>query len=458
MEKAGLKPNQVLYYRNNCQLQVKTASKYVCLNESIEVTCSVVDKESGTLQNFSNAAQSGITVHLQDDANQEYMPAAATFATSPSPCSFTNGQASFSIVLSESFKPIGSRIRIKVSVMLGGRESDCMHASSSSLILCRGSLSLLNNVPEKWFKDEGGKSNCIPLEVVLNCKDKARFHNIESIPLHATLLYENGEVVPIEDILHPKENMALPTLGKSLIQFKVAHCSQSHQGKRFKIQLAPDLRAQPELSDIQPVITNAFRVKSKRRKVKPEFGTQVRSAKRARADWGQGTTQEPPLLPAGGGGLLRPFPPLGAAPPLAAGDSRGPPPAPAPGTGRGELMAILNWVSGTLSTLQALQWEHAGFALDGEGQPDRAAPLYKCPGCKKFREPALGQAGVHTQTCPIASALNGYTASVRPLFLSLASRVERWEKGAAAARAGSAAASATPCYAARPSSGGCRAR
>jgi len=397
---------QAHYFQRNCVMQVKTKTNFVFYDEKIEVKVLYIHKNTGDLQNASFKIG---TVVIQDEANQQFpktnQSGQSNFYITPESNYFVNGTSDFSIHLSKHFKPVGTKIRILVKTAIGNIPTE---AKSSELLLCRGSLHLLNDVPEKWYKDEGGKSNCIPLHVKLHSKDRARFVGIDQIPLCATLLYEDQSTVPITDILHPFEGMVMPTFQTKgfTINFKVAHCSQSHQGKQFRIKISPDTKIMPELSDISPVLSKPFQVKSKRRRK-----SSPRESNKRAAQYNQVFPKKPKVEP------VQTYP----APEI---DKVG---VCHPESSASDLKLILGWVGSTLSTLESLQWEHVGFSLDSKGDADKSLPIYRCPSCKKYKEHALGQPGIHTLSCQIANNLKDYTTSVRPLFLKLASKIEKLE-------------------------------
>lgn len=127
------------------------------------------------------------------------------------------------------------------------------------------SLRVIQHPPQKWWKDEGGKTNRIPVLVRLVNSDQIIVRNSEPIRLKISLFYENKLETPIskQNILS-SNNFSLVD-GECKIQFRIEEVSRSHFRQNFVIKIEAINSAGVTSTNISPIFTSPIEVKSKRR-------------------------------------------------------------------------------------------------------------------------------------------------------------------------------------------------
>eukprot|EP01034_Spumella_vulgaris_P031174 gene31174-38521_t len=118
-----------------------------------------------------------------------------------------------------------------------------------------------------WFKDEGGKDNCIDVHVRL-VDQNGNLVTTRSVPLRLTLQYASGENVLKQDLLvvMPDSSMSVEKSGCALIKLRINDVSKNHQRQQFHITVSPDTGAAPLLNDVSADESHNIEVKSKRTK------------------------------------------------------------------------------------------------------------------------------------------------------------------------------------------------
>lgn len=97
-----------------------------------------------------------------------------------------------------------------------------------------------NSLPQKWFKDEGGRKNTLQLSInLLHSTTNQIVKNIIPIQLKLTLFYANDLESPIEKqhILIPSNQTIHLVGGKSTIDFKITELSSSHNHNQFIVKV-----------------------------------------------------------------------------------------------------------------------------------------------------------------------------------------------------------------------------
>lgn len=142
-----------------------------------------------------------------------------------------------------------------------------------SLILYRLVIEEINTASYVWYKDEGGKDNCIELKVKLVDKDGNKIEDFD-VPLKATLIYENSDCnVPVQDILtlqnDPKYHIINRRNGyQSEFNIRINEVSSKHGNgnKCFRILISPVNEGNLYVTGAASSV--AFRVMSKRNRPK----------------------------------------------------------------------------------------------------------------------------------------------------------------------------------------------
>jgi len=117
--------------------------------------------------------------------------------------------------------------------------------------------------PTLWYKDQGGRDNFMEMSVKLvdhrNVNVTAR-----RVPLKMSLFYENGIMVPKQDILKVEgELIILERKGDTTIRFRIEEVSRSHQRQKFFVRISPDTHLNPRNHDINSVESTPIEVMSK---------------------------------------------------------------------------------------------------------------------------------------------------------------------------------------------------
>ncbi|CAN0485592.1 unnamed protein product, partial [Laminaria digitata] len=82
-----------------------------------------------------------------------------------------------------------------------------LKASSHPLIVCQSALTVTGQPPDNWYKDEGGKNNCI--DITVQVREKTSGVPRPGVPLNLALVYEIGTEVHSQDILQVQTDVPL---------------------------------------------------------------------------------------------------------------------------------------------------------------------------------------------------------------------------------------------------------
>ncbi|CAM9384372.1 unnamed protein product, partial [Discosporangium mesarthrocarpum] len=199
-----------------------------------------------------------LSLSVTDDANKVYQLPAEFFELSPEEPSLQEGTCSFKLVVREGAPLTGNRMKVRASYQQVEAESDV-------LTMCRSEISIIKEPPKCWYKDEGGKNNCI--EIRAQVKDKASALPRVGVPLTLAILYEVGTAVYSQDILQVQADTRLVTdkTGCAVLKFRIKEVSQRHQGQKFVIKIAPDTKQSPTMNNVAPASTIPTMVLSKRK-------------------------------------------------------------------------------------------------------------------------------------------------------------------------------------------------
>ncbi|KAG5192566.1 hypothetical protein JKP88DRAFT_271144 [Tribonema minus] len=268
-------------------------------------------------------------------------------------------------------------------------------------------------VPKEWFKDEGGRENCVEMQVHLLDKDG---HEVTTrrVKLRLVLLYDNLGRVQNQEILKlsPDSKMAIDDEGKAMLRLRIEEVSKNHQKQAFRIKVEPDTDDNPTAVDVSsdvspPIAVYSKRIKKKGKKSKDSDAAAAAAATAAipppgmingglhRFMGGPGEGDVKASLPgfgmgygageghggAGGGGggamgetvhdILNAASQQHLADPGGAGDgSSGPALYHA-------LKSVIQWTGTVVAGLTAMQWQQLGFESKPDGTPDYNRPLYK---------------------------------------------------------------------------------
>jgi hypothetical protein len=139
--------------------------------------------------------------------------------------------------------------------------------SSSSPIHCIQYQIVIEDkqgTPYVWYKDEGGKDNCMEYWVKLVDANHTLVTNIV-VPLRMVLMYEDGREVHQQHILALSHDSkaCINESGFCDIKFRINEVSNRHMGKRFQLSVRPDLYLAPGCVGIGEALSLPIDVKSK---------------------------------------------------------------------------------------------------------------------------------------------------------------------------------------------------
>ena len=119
-------------------------------------------------------------------------------------------------------------------------------------------------IPDIWYKDVGGRERTIDFLVILK-DSKNEIVTGRKVHLKLVLLYENGQVVPKQEILRLGQDVRaiIDETGRVTIRFRIEEVSRSHQKQKFIVQVGPDVVNYPLTSNVSPDVTPPIEIRSK---------------------------------------------------------------------------------------------------------------------------------------------------------------------------------------------------
>eukprot|EP00611_Tribonema_gayanum_P020807 TRINITY_DN3877_c0_g1_i1.p1 TRINITY_DN3877_c0_g1~~TRINITY_DN3877_c0_g1_i1.p1 ORF type:complete len:713 (-),score=134.99 TRINITY_DN3877_c0_g1_i1:254-2335(-) len=302
-----------------------------------------------------------------------------------------------------------------------------------------------------FYKDEGGKNKCMTIEVGMEdvLADRLPMHQQDLskalvVPFTTTLIYEDGNAPYQQEILTLSQDSdrQVTTAKSATVRFRIEEVSKNHRGNKFKLLLAADTKESPQRGDVAPCCTTAIHVLSKRKNInarnnpQPSPGTTAAAGRPQHGGGGTGGAADSSSVNSKSGrGVKRAAPsptenhqqggrasgmPGGGAAggePLIRGVSApiNMPPVPnANSTIQGmqrevsdAVKSLTEWIKEALAALHELQWELVGYEVGKDGKPDTKWPMYRCPSCKQFKDPA-NNSTTHRKDCRIAAVINTY--------------------------------------------------
>eukprot|EP00750_Incisomonas_marina_P033076 INCI955.1.p1 GENE.INCI955.1~~INCI955.1.p1 ORF type:complete len:716 (+),score=111.80 INCI955.1:276-2423(+) len=310
--------------------------------------------------------------------------------------------------------------------------------TSPSVLVVRRRLVVLTKLPEKWYKDQGGREKHMCVTVEMRDGDNQPVCPNSPVPLEVRVGYEHSdELADNRILLLMGENAQQPpeigTDGRATIRFRIQEVSSGHRRQRFCLVVGPDIEKSPLNADIASARSSAVDVRSKvpnkaKRKAaaanaesgnsslsplespgssrtEPEFGlsphqSRQRAGSADRAGHGgdmkrmrmqPGQPREKPTLTGNGMGAtmkaaLDSFPTGSAR--MFSSSSR-------------NRTAEESWVLATIDILRKMEWQMIGYGVDATGDMNYAEKIYRCPSCYRCSEP-------HTDDCPLHIAIVQY--------------------------------------------------
>lgn len=280
--------------------------------------------------------------------------------------------------------------------------------STISFIRYKLALKEPETSPMIWFKDQGGRDNCIEMKVLLLDKyDQPVVHY--HVPLRLVLVYENRFQVQKQDLLRvaTESTLFIDGVNGAFLKFRIEDVSKNHQGQSFRIKILADTTLRPETSDVKPEFSVPIEVRSKRNK-RNKTTTDLYSSVAASSSKIQKTTTFESNLAAQNildsslisQSLIKEATAVANIPALlktsnVAGNKsqfqlqhqqQPPPQQQQPNVNDGQfkdsrsaIECVINWAGSVVSGLQIIQWSPIGYEVGPQGAPDLTRPLYTVP-------------------------------------------------------------------------------
>lgn len=174
-----------------------------------------------------------------------------------------------------------------------------MPCTSAHLWVVRHRIRITQQPPSAWYKDEGGRDNCINISGLLVDEHEQPVQGRE-VPLKVVLAYEGEDTTEVkqQNILKiPQETLPkVDKFGKIILRVRIEEVSKNHQKQAFVVRIAPDTDYSSENGDISADITTPITVLSKRNKRRPKGGQDDDSPEGPVAMHGTGLTYQAPFL------------------------------------------------------------------------------------------------------------------------------------------------------------------
>ncbi|CAM9113936.1 unnamed protein product, partial [Ascophyllum nodosum] len=301
-------------------------------------------------------------------------PASGVLIVDPKCCSISkSGNCAVRIKIADD-KASMERRRFRMKVEAVGRP-DIEPAITDKLTVIRNRLEIRENpenpVPDQWYKDEGGRENCVELQVHLLGSSGEEVKS-RRVPLRLVLMYENMHRVHNQEILKlsPDSKLVIDDQGKATLRVRIEEVSKNHQKQAFRIKVEPDVQEQPTSMDISSVVSKPITVLSKRinKPKKPKPVPHSASGRRPAADpvYVRGfdpADQQNVERRVNFNELINP-------------SISGPAVDTSNVTLYEALKSVIEWTGQVVNGLQAIQWQLLGYESKSDGQPDHDRPLY----------------------------------------------------------------------------------
>ncbi|CAM9830867.1 unnamed protein product, partial [Ascophyllum nodosum] len=249
-----------------CYLEIRSATSHIFLGQPVEVEVRLLNDED-----VVQPTTVGINATVMSEDGKVLTNNPDKFQLTPTRPALLDGTSTFQLVLAPGTVQTGSRVRVHVEASAGGVQVQFqVTANSGQLMVCRSALNVVRPPPENWYKDEGGRNNCIEIEVQVREKTPGASQPGRpqpGVPLNLTLVYDSGTEVQTQDILQIQADTQLFTneTGRAQLKFKITEVSQRHQSQKFRVKISPDTKANSSARDIAPVVTVPIQVLSKRK-------------------------------------------------------------------------------------------------------------------------------------------------------------------------------------------------
>lgn len=293
-------------------------------------------------------------------------------------------------------------------------------AVTAEMTVIQHRLVIQDQLPDLWYKDEGGRDKCMTLPIFLVNEKNERVGN-RPVPLRVTLLYENEHPVLKQDILKmsPDCQRTIDASGKALLKLRIEDVSKNHQGQAFRLKVEADTAQSPMNFDVAYDLSSTISVRSKRNKRRPLKATVPTvthhiitgpSNPASNTSSPSSNAEAEMQMGAFGGGFTaddrrKKMRTDGASPstPMDVTSSSG-----SQNPLINAMESILGWTGTVVNGLHQLEWQIVGYENKPEGGPDPDKPIYRCPACWRYKDVMTFETAQHDTKCLIANLLLRY--------------------------------------------------
>jgi len=304
-----------------------------------------------------------------------------------------HGQISYSFTQSSLFHD-NRKFRLQVCPV--GKFDTLEPAVSEPISVIKFKLEISNELPQQFFKDQGGRDKHMHLNVRLSDAVGNTVTLPEGLPLVTRLCYEkDNRVVPDQENILKFLNKSAPKIGKNgeaTISFRIEEVSSRHNRQNFKLHVAPDVHRCPLNGDILGAYSSSVTVRSKQ--------TAPTNRKRSRAMQRAIQYPQPGVSPL-----------LGKSMDDALAESKR---IRLSGTSNSmqAVQDLIAWSTSTRDMLESLKSQHVGYELQSDGSPDLAMKIHRCPSC--YQSSSCLQKNKHAPDCSLNKVLKLYKTRVAP--------------------------------------------
>ncbi|OQR87592.1 hypothetical protein ACHHYP_08473 [Achlya hypogyna] len=285
---------------------------------------------------------------------------------------------------------------LSISPAGGGHEMNPVLSNDMTVI--RHRLVIQEELPELWYKDEGGRDKCMLLPVHLVDHNNNTVGS-RPVPLRVTLLYENEHPVLKQDILKmsPDSQRVIDQHGKAVLKLRIEDVSKNHQGQAFRLKVEADTAQSPINFDVAFDLSTTISVRSKRNKRRgPQTSSALGGLKAPHIITGEGHSSPTNLdlvSPSDVDHRKRARQELDV---------------PSSTKMNPSMESVLSWTGSVVQGLQHLEWQPIGFETKPDGSMDRDRPIYRCPACWRYKDTLTFDTQQHDAKCLIANLLLTY--------------------------------------------------
>ncbi|OQS06602.1 hypothetical protein THRCLA_01362 [Thraustotheca clavata] len=334
----------------------------------------------------------------------------------------TNGMCKLKVAIEETSMAHGNK-KMYLSITPGDNRYDIASVVSTEMTVIRHRLVIQEELPDLWYKDEGGRDKCMLLPVHLVDQSNNPV-GTRPVPLRVTLLYDNEHAVLKQDILKmsPDSQRVIDQHGKAVLKLRIEDVSKNHQGQAFRLKVEADTAQSPINFDVAYDLSTPISVRSKRNKRRgPSTTSASLSLKTSHLLPGEPHGSSPTNLD-----LISPSEEQRKR-------QRQDLEIPTSSAKMNPSMeSVLSWTGSVVQGLQHLEWQPIGFETKPDGSMDRDRPIYRCPACWRYKDTLTFDTQQHDAKCLIANLLLTYateTVHHYDALLKLTDKIQERSKG-----------------------------